>query len=243
MTKTIKNTFPLMILFLIAALIGTFFTGPFLGKVRAATNITNSRISGNDRYETAAKISQAGWTTTSQYAIIATGEDFPDALCAAPLAKKYDAPILLTQEDALPAETIDAIKQLKVKNIFVIGGTGVISTTVENKINSMGIKMTRLFGQDRYETDIKVAEQLGSISEIAIVTGEDFPDALSIAPIAVKRGMPIILIEHNIIPDVVKAYISSHNITKTYVIGAGSSIDASTLSGLTNVEEINGIDK
>ncbi len=209
-------------------------------KVEAATKI--NRLSGANRYATSQAVALDGWQQ-SDYAILTSGANFPDALSAAPLAKKFNAPIMLTEKDLIPTETINALQALKVKSIFIIGGTGVISTTVENKIKSMGINTTRFSGADRYGTAIKVAEQLDNINEIFIVTGEDFADALSVSPIAVKRSIPIILVGHNAIPEVVKNYISSHNITKTYVVGAGSSLDESILSTLTNVEKINGVDK
>jgi putative cell wall-binding protein len=196
---------------------------------------TTKRISGLNRYATSQAVALAGWQQ-SDYAVLANGEDFPDALSAAPLAKKYNAPILLTQKNVLPTETTNTLQQLKVKNVFVIGGTGVVSSAVENQLTSMGIVITRLAGQDRYETDIKVAKQLDNVTKIAIVTGEDFPDALSIAPIAVKENMPIILVAHNAIPDVVKNYINSQSISKVYVIGSGSSLDSAVTTGLSNVE-------
>ncbi|MCO1601594.1 cell wall-binding repeat-containing protein [Desulfosporosinus nitroreducens] len=118
-----------------------------------------------------------------------------------------------------------------------------ISSSVENQLTSLGVKTTRLSGQDRYETSISVAYQLENVSEITIVTGEDFADALSISPIAAKRKMPIILVPHNVIPDIVKEYIKLHKISKTYVIGVGSSLDESLVSELPNVEQINGQDK
>lgn len=204
----------------------------------------NERLAGSNRYATAAAISLKGWTQ-SNYAVLAYGEDFPDALSAAPLAKKYNAPILLTQKDSLPSETINSLKQLNVRSVFIIGGTGVVSSKVESQLKAMSISTTRIYGQDRYETDIKVAEKLYNISELAIVTGEDYADALSIAPIAAKKNMPIILTKHNEIPAIVKAYINSHSISKIYVIGAGSSIDSNLLTTLNyfNVEQINGEDK
>ncbi|WP_309446453.1 cell wall-binding repeat-containing protein [Desulfosporosinus nitroreducens] len=183
-----------------------------------------------------------GWKQ-SNYAILAYGENFPDALTAAPLAKKYNAPILLTETNSIPTDTLNVIQQLKVSEIFIIGGTGVISSSVENQLTSLGVKTTRLSGQDRYETSISVAYQLENVSEITIVTGEDFADALSISPIAAKRKMPIILVPHNVIPDIVKEYIKLHKISKTYVIGVGSSLDESLVSELPNVEQINGQDK
>ncbi len=130
--------------------------------------------------------------------------------------------------------------------MIIIGGTDVISPSVENQLTSLGIKTTRLSGQDRYETSISIAEKLikpDNLGEIAIVTGEDFADALSISPIAAKKKMPIILVQHDVIPDVVKNFINTHHITKTYVIGIGSSLDESLISKLPNVEQINGNDK
>ncbi|KJR45615.1 N-acetylmuramoyl-L-alanine amidase [Desulfosporosinus sp. I2] len=51
-------------------------------------------MAGFDRFETASKIAKSGWTQ-SDYAILAYGGNYPDALSSAPLAKKYNAPILL----------------------------------------------------------------------------------------------------------------------------------------------------
>ncbi len=116
-------------------------------------------MAGVDRYETSSEIALNGWTQCD-YAVLASGEDYPDALCAAPLAGKYKAPILLTEKDSIPETTLSTIKQLQVKNIFIIGGTGVISNTVEDQLKLLGISITRLFGQNRYETDIAVAKQL-----------------------------------------------------------------------------------
>ena len=201
---------------------------------------TTARLSGTDRYETSSKIALDGWTK-SDYAILASGEDYPDALCATPLAGKYKAPILLTQKNSIPSFTLNVIKQLQIKNIFIIGGTGVVSQIVETELSSMGITVTRLWGQNRYETDIKVAEKLTDVSQIAVVTGEDYADALSISPIAIKENMAIILVPHNEIPKSVKDYLSNHNISKTYVIGKGTSIQ--NTDGLTNITELNGKDK
>lgn len=209
-----------------------------------STNVYASanRISGLNRYETSAAVALDGWKQ-SDYAILANGENFPDALSTTPLAQKYNAPILLTLKDTIPDTIANALQQLKVKNVFIVGGTGVISSTVENQLSSIGIKVTRLSGQNRYETDIQVAKQLGSVDKVVLVNGEDFPDALSIAPIAAKENMPILLMSGDIIPDVVKQYIGSQNISKTYLIISGSTIKANMADGLPNVELIAGSNK
>ncbi|KLU65280.1 N-acetylmuramoyl-L-alanine amidase LytC precursor [Desulfosporosinus acididurans] len=200
------------------------------------------KLSGADRYATSAIIAENGWKQ-SDYAILAYGKSFPDALIAAPLAKKYNAPILLTESNFVPKDTLNMIQQLKITHIIIIGGTGIISSSVENHLTSLGINTTRLYGQDKYETSIIVANHLDNVNQIAIVTDEDFADALSISPIAAKMNMPIILIPHNVLPDVVRGYVKTHGISKTYIIGVGSSLDKSLVNELPNVEQINGQDK
>jgi len=187
-------------------------------KVYAADAPLSKRIAGNNRYSTAVEISKEGWQT-SNTAIIATGENFPDALCAAPLAKQLDAPILLTEKNTLNANTSLELTRLKVNKVYIIGGSGVVSDTVKQQIESKGITCERIFGNNRYATSIEVAKYLNVSAEIVVATGNDFPDALSIAPIAAKNGIPIILTDKTNLPDVVRTYINSKNITKSYIIG------------------------
>ena len=200
------------------------------------------RIFGETRYGTAAGISQVGWGQ-SDYAILAYGENYPDALSAASLAKKYDAPILLTNGNNLPTATKETLTSLQAKNVFIIGGTGVIPSSIDNELQSMGISVTRLAGQDRYDTAIKVAQQLPSPTEIFVVTGEDYPDALSIAPIAALKQEPIILVPKNYMPDSVKAYLSANTINKTYVVGSSDIISDSIFNQFPSSERIIGADK
>ncbi|MCB8815325.1 cell wall-binding repeat-containing protein [Desulfosporosinus shakirovi] len=221
--------------------------GVFLFSFPTDIQANTKNLSGIDRYAASAEIISDVWEEAI-HAILVYGEDFPDALSAVPLTQKYgrgpqNAPILLTQSNYIPAETLKLIKDLNVKYITIIGGPGVISSSVEAQLQAMGIETDRLSGQDKYETNIVAANQLDNVNEIFIVTGEDFADALSVAPIAAKKNMPIIYVRHNVIPDIVKEYLKIHNITKTYVIGAGSSLDAALVSELPNVEAINGEDK
>ncbi|MBU3191508.1 cell wall-binding repeat-containing protein [Clostridium bowmanii] len=65
---------------------------------------------------------------------------------------------------------------------------------------------TRIYGVNRYETSIKVAQQLDKSTEIAVATGEDFPDAISISSIAAQKGMPILLTGKNNLPSGIAQY-------------------------------------
>ncbi|MCT8976118.1 cell wall-binding repeat-containing protein [Clostridium sp. CX1] len=192
-------------------------------KVHAA-NISN-RYNGIDRYETAAKVCQDGWKEDTDYAVIVNGDNFPDAMTAAPLAKKYNAPILLTNKDILNPYTSVELNRLNVKNVFIIGGKGVISQSIEDALKARGMKITRFGGADRYETGIEVAKKLGKTSEIAVVNGDNFHDGMSIASIAAYKGMPIILTGRDYMPESVKKYLQSNkNADQIYVIGGKAQI-------------------
>ncbi|MBL6466132.1 MAG: cell wall-binding repeat-containing protein [Peptostreptococcus stomatis] len=91
-----------------------------------ATSIANqyqyashTRISGNNRYETSAKI---GERLVSSTVILASGENFPDALAASTLAQKIDSPILLVSKDKIDQSIIDYFKKHNIKKALVVGG-------------------------------------------------------------------------------------------------------------------------
>jgi len=223
---------------LLSLIIAVLFTIP----TYASTSSTITRLAGPDRYSTAQAIAKDGWTK-SDYAVLAYGENFPDALSAVVLAKKHDAPILLTKTENLPDVTKQALADLQVKKVLIIGGTGVIALSVETELQSMGISPTRIAGQDRYETSVKIAEQISEPSELIVTTGEDYSDALSMAPIAGVKQIPIILVPKDYLPDSVKAYISTINVKKTYVIGDSSVIEGNLYNQFPNQERIVGADK
>lgn len=210
-----------------------------------AASVSN-RLAGEDRYRTAVEISKAGWDT-SQNVVLVTGEDYPDALCAAPLSKRLDAPILLTEKTALNVYTESEITRLGAGKVFIIGGTGVISETVKKALEAKGITCTRIYGSDRYETAVAVAKYMDAnytaSREIAVVTGEAFADALSISPIAAVKGMPVILVPRDTLPVSVRDYINSKQVEKTFIMGGRDVVSDSVAGQLPYAERIEGYDK
>lgn len=213
-----------------------------LTSAKASSTPSIIRLGGSDRYVTAVKISEDGFAQ-SDYVVLASGMDFPDALCAAPLAKKYNAPILLTPGNALNYNVSQEIKRLGAKNAFLIGGTGVLSQNIENQLKSLNVSYTRIGGVDRYETSVKVAKLVDTANGIVLASGEDFPDALSVASIAAAKQMPILLTPAKTQPDSVKNYISINSITKSYIVGGTAVITDSTASMLQNSTRLSGSDR
>ena len=92
------------------------------------------RIAGADRYATAASVARSAFPSGARSVIIATGEDFPDALAAVPLAAAAAGPLLLTSPTTLPATTRDAIAALAPTRIRIIGGTAAVPVTIEDAL-------------------------------------------------------------------------------------------------------------
>ncbi|MFD3155893.1 cell wall-binding repeat-containing protein [Haloimpatiens sp. FM7330] len=197
------------------------------------------RFAGSNRYKTSVEISKNNWST-SDYVILASGEDFPDALSAAPLAKKYNAPILLIENNSMNSDIVQEIQRLGANNAFIVGGTGVISENVENQLGNLNIVYTRIQGEDRYETSVKIAEIIGTNSGVVIASGENFPDALSIASIAAQNQMPILLTQKNVLPTVVDDFIKNNSSNKYYVIGGKAVVSDEVVNGLSNLKRLSG---
>lgn len=168
------------------------------------------RLYGNTRYETAISIAnelakQHGIDFSAgqkfKNVVLASGNNFPDALAGAPLANQEDAPILLldnTPEDS--AVTLNYIKDHvnMSGNVYLLGGTGVIPYSFTQKLASMGFSVQnikQLGGLDRNETSLLIAQQIKSpLSQVVLVIDSSFADALTIAPASVSDNSPILLV-------------------------------------------------
>jgi putative cell wall-binding protein len=94
----------------------------------AAGSVT--RVSGADRYETAADVARSAFDGPVPQALIATGEGFADALAGGAVGAATDSPLLLVRSGAVPAATAAALRELQPRDIAVLGGTQVIADSV-----------------------------------------------------------------------------------------------------------------
>jgi putative cell wall-binding protein len=161
------------------------------------------RIFGNDRFATAAKIAAEG--ENADTAFVVSGFAPADSLVAGPLAFSNNFPVLLV-DGVVPDVTSNAIAALGIKNIYVIGGTGVVSEGVYNKLAAIvgADKISRYGGINRIETSIKVAENLYSNPvNFSIVGYNGLPDAVG----AAVFGDPILYVENDIFG--IRSYLGS----------------------------------
>lgn len=204
------------------------------------TSLKQVRLGGSDRYETSAKISQNKWSSADS-AILVSGKAFADALSAAPFAKQLNAPILLTSNNSLDKSTSAELSRLKVKKVYIIGGTGVVSNSVTNAVKSMKISVERISGANRYATSLAVAKQIGKPAQIFIASGKGFADGLTISSYAALSGSPILLVDGSHLENDVLQYITENG-SKSYVIGGNGVVSDSIVKSL-KAERISGADR
>lgn len=203
--------------------------------------VKESKLAGSDRYKTAVTVSKAGWST-SKKAILINGTALSDALTSTPLAEEYNAPILLTEKDKLNADTLTELKRLGVQEITLIGGDGVISTSQENTLKSLGFKVERIGGIDRVETSYNVAMKLKGIYASKGNTGrkvvfvangiKGLSDATSVAsPAGFKDA--VILYTNGTNLNGIKRYIET-SADDVYLIGGVNVISSGVESELKN---------
>ncbi|WP_139652796.1 cell wall-binding repeat-containing protein [Raoultibacter phocaeensis] len=174
-----------------------------LGADARAAGVDVKFFSGADRVETSVLQAKAAFPR-SDYAIIAGSNSWPDALAASGLAGLYDCPIMLTPQYRLDSGVAQALKDMGVKHVFVLGDAYSISadtaTAIKNVINENPV---RLSGADRYETQMAIynyglsnSDNKTWKSELAVVAnGGDshFADALSASSGAFAQGAPVFL--------------------------------------------------
>jgi putative cell wall-binding protein len=187
--------------------------------------ISTSRLFGNTRYETAKVIAEYSSNGMVKNVILSTGNEFADALSASVLAHEKEAPILLVNSSVESSkDAFDYLSQHldSAGTVYIIGGTGIISTEFDTVLNDFGFKnVIRIAGMDRYDTSAKIASSLQDItvSTVVISSGEQYPDALSISTFAANKGWPILLSPHDALPQEIKNYLLVRKPSKVYITG------------------------
>ena len=162
------------------------------------------RIAGQDRVETALKISQKGWDS-AQTVILCEYSDYPDSIAATPFAVSLNAPILLTKGDSIDPRVVQELQRLKPENIILLGGIACLQPSIEKELDKLSLQWERIGGIDRYETSVLLAKHLTSNSLI-LANGDNFPDALSAATFAGIKQIPIVLTSTTLPASVIQYY-------------------------------------
>jgi putative cell wall-binding protein len=209
-----------------------------------SAKVYGTQLAGPTRYETGVALSKANYPNglgDDGAVILATGANYPDALAAAPLAGKLDAPILLVPPEGLGGAVAGELTRLysgaSSARIFVMGGTGAVPEAVvdeakavlrgatNNSIGSGDVAVTRYAGSDRFATAARIAAAVGAPSDgtfadtAFIVSGENYPDALAVSPLAAKAGVPILPVQAGAVPTAIKSALDDLGIEHSVIVG------------------------
>jgi len=218
-----------------------------LQSANATPEVTTMRYGGDNRYATAAALAEQAFPNGATSVVLARGEDFPDgtegfadALAGNYLAGYVGGPILLTDADDVPPETLDALQTLKVKQVGILGGTYAVSDAVSSELettastNSAGgdLVVGRIAGADRYQTAAMTAEQVpaskvglfDSKRTALITTGDNFPDALAAGPLAAADSFPLLLTNTDSLNQYTAEALQALNIQQAIIVGGTSSV-------------------
>ena len=198
-------------------------------------------LAGDSRFETAIEVSKATFKDAGDAeSVILVGQDaVVDGLAAAPLAAEKNAPILLAKKDGV-TEEVEA-EMLRVlgtnltgKTIYIIGGESQISKEAEAKLAKLGVKVKRLAGASRYETSLKIAEELNSTSKTSFVVGGNGEvDAMSIAAYAAQTKSPIIVTNKDVVSEETTKVLEGKQIE---IIGGTSSVSVEVEAELAKID-------
>lgn len=210
-----------------------------------------TRIGGPDRFETASMVARSKFDTGAcDSVVVATGRNFPDALCAGGLAGALHAPVLLTEaSDVVPACTLAEAKRVTEgaldPKVYIVGGTTVVSDGAAECFSAAGFTIVRLAGADRYGTAASVADRIRAIKGSSfskrafVVRGDTFPDALAAGPFAYAEGIPILLTGTSTLPETTKSAITRNGIADVVIAGSQTAVSDSVANAIGALAGVN----
>ncbi len=171
---------------------------------------SSTRLSGADRYDTAAQTFSAAFDCAqggAASAVLARGDAFADALAGSYLAGGNDTGVLLTATGSVPAATLSALRGSGARTVYLLGGTSAISNAVAAQLAGTrssdcdgllggNLQVVRISGANRFDTARRTAEHAGPsavgtadltgqpLRTAIVASGLGFADALAAGPLS-----------------------------------------------------------
>lgn len=190
-----------------------------------------SRLSGADRFSTAAAVSRATFPTRVSVVYIATGNGFADALSGGAAAARNRGPVLLVGSDGIPSSTAEELRRLSPRQIVVLGGSAAIPSSVASQLDDYTDgAVERLSGSDRYATSAAISARMFpvAVDTVFVATGENFPDALAGVPAAAREKAPLLLLRRDAIPEVIATQLQRLRPRRIVILGGSGAVSPAT---------------
>ncbi len=203
---------------------------------RASSRSDIDRMSGSNRWATAACAAQVHYPTGTDTVVLARGDvagGYADALAGAVLARHVDGPVLLTAPDTLPVETAAEIDRLAPRRVIILGGSGAVSLAVERAVARHAPTVDRVAGSDRAGTAVRIAETVGPRDTAFVVNGYAPADALVAATVAAREGAQLLLANPGSVPQ--STLDALRGVTDITVVGGFAAVDEAGEAALRRV--------
>ncbi|HUG83622.1 MAG TPA: cell wall-binding repeat-containing protein [Euzebya sp.] len=214
--------------------------------VGTISDTVNIRLPGgnNGPAPLALRFSQATFPegTEVEEVLLATEETFADALASGAL--QGDSPLLLTPSDVLRADVAREIDRMGARRVTILGGTAALDESVEESLTEVGLEVTRLAGDTRFETAVAIADVVtgsdtstddsgDTTADTAIVArgfaagGDDtqaFADALAAGAWAAANRWPIYLTQSETLTPSTREAIAASGVDNVMLLGGEAAI-------------------
>jgi Pro-kumamolisin, activation domain/ell wall binding domain 2 (CWB2) len=197
---------------------GTSAVTPAVANAVAALGHPVVRVSGADRFATAAQV--AATIGSPSIVFEADGTNFPDALSAGSAAAEAGGVVLLTDGSGQSGPTAAYLAAHPSAKRYAIGGPAAHADA----------SATAFVGSDRFATSVLVAQAFfPKPAAIGLASGLAFPDALSGGSVAAMKNGPIVLVPSGgALPDSVASYLETAqtSATSAWLFGGTVSVGA-----------------
>ena len=179
----------------VAPALGHDYVNGICSRCNRPETAETARLAGNSRYETsfaiANEMKEVLGIDKFDTIILASSDNFADALAGSYLAAQKQAPIIICKQKyaGIVCDYVNSNLASGGK-VYVLGGEGAVPGSVLSGITVTG-NFVRLAGEERYDTNLAILEEAGiGSNDLLVATGRDFADSLS----ASATGLPILLV-------------------------------------------------
>ena len=190
-----------------------------------------TRVGGSDAYETAAKVSRL---YPVDQPVVYVAASTSDGILAASRAGSRDAPVLVVTKTSIPSVTKSALTRLNPDRIVVVGGTGSVSSPVEQTLASYARSgVSRLGGSTRYETSAAVASTYNAGKRrVFVASGSTLARALPAAAVAARQSTALLLTKTSSVPSSVAAQLERIAPDEIVIVGGDNCVSQSVAQQL-----------
>lgn len=215
---------------------------PF-GAASASTPRPATRVAGSSRYDTADKVIQIAFpSTTATTVVLTSGASGSVSALANSLAGSLHAPLLFTMPQSLDFHALQQLQRLGATRAIIVGGSTIVSGATESSLASMGISVTRYGGTADEDVARNVAvacsTEATSFSKRAFVVASEpviDPRTLySVASLSYSQAAPILFTGYSSVPTATMQTIASTGIDHVTIVGSDRYVSDTVVSQLAS---------